>query len=134
MRAEANFFPTLGIVPVLGRNFLPEEDRPNGPDVALISYGLWLNHYGRERGILNTLIEIDGKPVRVIGVLPKGFEMPDLQAADVLFPLALADESTEHSDNSGLGTPMRTFARLKPGVVLNRQEPPFNRYSPMRRS
>jgi putative ABC transport system permease protein len=118
MRAEASFLPTLGTVPVLGRNFLPEEDRRNGPNVALISYGLWLNHYGRDPGILNTLIEIDGDRVRVIGVLPKGFEMPDLQAADVLFPLALADESTEHSENSGLGTPMRTFARLKPGVSV----------------
>jgi putative ABC transport system permease protein len=102
----------------LGRNFLPEEDRRNGPNVALISYGLWLNHYGRDPGILNTLIEIDGDRVRVIGVLPKGFEMPDLQAADVLFPLALAGESTERSENSGLGTPMRTFARLKPGVSV----------------
>ena len=118
MRAEANFLPTLGVLPVLGRNFLPEEDRPNGPNVALISYGLWLNHYGRNPGILNTLIEIDGNQVRVIGVLPKGFEMPDLQAADVLFPLALAGESTERSENSGLGTPMRTFARLKPGVSI----------------
>jgi putative ABC transport system permease protein len=118
MRAEASFLPTLGTVPVLGRNFLPEEDRRNGPNVALISYGLWLNHYGRDPGILNTLIEIDGDRVRVIGVLPKGFEMPDLQAADVLFPLALADESTERSENSGLGTPMRTFARLKPGVSV----------------
>jgi putative ABC transport system permease protein len=118
MRAEANFLPTLGILPVLGRNFLPEEDRPNGPDVVLISYGLWLNHYGRDPGILNTLIEIDGNRVRVIGVLPKGFEMPDLQAADVLFPLALADESAQHSDNNGLGAPMRTFARLKPGVSV----------------
>jgi putative ABC transport system permease protein len=117
MRAEANFLPTLGILPVLGRNFLPEEDRPNGPDVALISYGLWLNHYGRDPGILNTLIEIDGKRVRVIGVLPKDFEMPDLQAADVLFPLAL-DESAQHSDNQGLGTPMRTFARLRTGVSV----------------
>ena len=118
MRAEASFLPTLGTVPVLGRNFLPEEDRRNGPNVALISYGLWLNHYGRDPGILNTLIEIDGDRVRVIGVLPKGFEMPDLQAADVLFPLALAGESTERSENSGLGTPMRTFARLKPGVSV----------------
>jgi putative ABC transport system permease protein len=117
MRAEANFLPTLGISPVLGRNFLAEEDRPNGPSVALISYGLWLNHYGRDPGILNTLIEIDGNRVRVIGVLPKDFEMPDLQAADVLFPLAL-DESAQHSDNSGLGTPMRTFARLKAGISV----------------
>jgi putative ABC transport system permease protein len=117
MRAEANFLPTLGISPVLGRNFLAEEDRPNGPSVALISYGLWLNHYGRDPGILNTLIEIDGNRVRVIGVLPKDFEMPDLQAADVLFPLAL-DDSAQHSDNSGLGTPMRTFARLKAGISV----------------
>ena len=42
---EQNFLPTLGIAPLLGRNFLPEEDRPNGPKVALISYGLWLSHY-----------------------------------------------------------------------------------------
>ena len=54
MRAAANFLPTLGVLPVLGRNFLPEEDRPNGPDVALVSYGLWLNHYSRDPGILNT--------------------------------------------------------------------------------
>ena len=42
---EGNFLPTLGVSPVLGRNFLPEEDRPNGPRVAIISYGLWKNHY-----------------------------------------------------------------------------------------
>ncbi len=117
MRAAANFLPTLGVSPVLGRNFLPEEDRPNGPDVALISYGLWLNHYSRSPGILNTLIELDGHQVRVIGVLPKDFEMPDLQAADVLFPLA-EDEAAQHSENQGLGAPMRAFARLKPGVSI----------------
>ncbi len=117
MKAEANFLPTLGISPILGRNFLPEEDRPNGPRVALISYGLWLNHYSRDPGILNTLIEIDGEPVRVVGVLPKEFEMPDLQPADVLSPLA-NDEAAQRSENQGLGTPMRTFARLKPGVSV----------------
>jgi putative ABC transport system permease protein len=117
MRAQANFLPTLGILPVLGRNFLPEEDRPNGSNVALISYGLWLNHYARDPGILNKLIEIDGNRVRVIGVLPKEFEMPDLQPADVVFPLAV-DETTQHSENQGLGTPMRTFARLKDGVTI----------------
>jgi putative ABC transport system permease protein len=117
MSAGVNFLPTLGVSPVLGRNFLPEEDRPNGPDVALISYGLWLNHYSRSPNILNTLIEIDGRQERVIGVLPKGFEMPDLQPADVLFPLAL-DEAAQHSENQGLGMPMRAFARLKPGVSV----------------
>lgn len=117
MSVQANFLPTLGISPILGRTFLPEEDRPNGPNVVLISYGLWVNHYGRDPGILNKLIEIDGNAVRVIGVLPKDFEMPDLQPADVISPLDI-DETAQHSENSGLGTPMRTFARLRPGVSV----------------
>jgi putative ABC transport system permease protein len=114
-RVEASFLPTLGISPVLGRNFLPEEDRPGGPKVVLISYGLWLTHYNRDPGILNKTIDIDGNPVRVVGVLPKDFEMPRLQAADVLFPMA-TDEATDRKSNSGLGGPKRVFARLKPGV------------------
>jgi putative ABC transport system permease protein len=116
-RVEASFLPTLGISPVLGRNFLPEEDRPGGPKVALISYGLWMTHYNRDPGVLNKTIDIDGKPVRVVGVLPKDFEMPRLQAADVLFPLA-TNEATDRKSNSGLGGPKRVFARLKPGVSV----------------
>jgi predicted permease len=116
-RIEANFLPTLGISPVLGRNFLPEEDRPGGPKVALISYGLWLTHYNRDPGILNKTIDLDGKPVRVVGVLPKEFEMPRLQAADVLLPMAMA-EAMDRESNSGIGAPKRVFARLKPGVSV----------------
>jgi putative ABC transport system permease protein len=127
---EANFLPTLGISPVLGRNFLPEEDRRGGPKVALISYGLWLTHYNRDPGILNRTIDVDGKPVRVIGVLPKDFEMPRLQAADVLFPMA-TDEASDRKSNSGLGGPKRVFARLKPGVSVEQAgaelEPLFER-------
>ena len=102
---------------MLGRNFLPEEDRPGGPKVALISYGLWLRHYNRDPGVLNKTIEIDGKPVRVIGVLPKDFEMPRLQAADVLFPMA-DGWAADRRSNSGIGGPKRVFARLKPGVSV----------------
>jgi putative ABC transport system permease protein len=116
-RVEASFLPTLGISPVLGRNFLPEEDRPGGPKVVLISYGLWLTHYNRDPGILNRTIDIDGRPVRVVGVLPKDFEMPRLQAADVVFPMA-SDEAGDRRSNSGLGGPKRVFARLKPGVSV----------------
>jgi putative ABC transport system permease protein len=116
-QVEAGFLPALGISPVLGRNFLPEEDRPSGPKVVLISYGLWLTHYNRDPGILDKTIDIDGKPVRVIGVLPKDFEMPRLQAADVLFPMA-TDEASDRRSNSGIGGPKRVFARLKPGVSV----------------
>ena len=115
IHAQAGFLPLLGISPVLGRNFLPEEDRPNGPRVALISYGFWLDHYNRDPDILNRQIDVDGSLARVIGVLPRGFELPTLQAADVMLPMAL-DEGQERK--AFPGHPMRTFARLRPGVSI----------------
>jgi len=67
------FLAPAGGVAGSGRNFLPEEDRPNGPRVALISYGLWQDHYNRDPGVLNRLIDVDGSTARIVGVLPKGF-------------------------------------------------------------
>ncbi len=118
---EGNFLSVLGVSPILGRNFLPEEARPGGPDVALISYGLWLSHYSRDPGILNKTIEIDGSPVRVVGVLPQDFEMPRLQAVDVLRPMVV-DEAADRSANGGYGGPRRAFARLKPGVTVQQAQ------------
>ncbi len=111
---EQNFLPTLGISPILGRNFLPEEDRPNGPKVALISYGLWNSQYGRDPAILNHLINIDSHPVRVIGVLPKDFEMPALEKADIVVPEALDAAAERKADP---GHVFYAFARLKPGIT-----------------
>lgn len=118
---EGNFLPTLGVSPVLGRNFLPEETRSGGPSVALISYGLWLTHYSLDPKILNKTIEIDGNPIRVIGVLPKDFEMPRLQALDVLLPMAV-DEVADRTANGGFGNPRRAFALLKPGVSVQQAQ------------
>jgi putative ABC transport system permease protein len=124
---EQNFLPTLGISPILGRNFEPEEDRPNGPKVALVSYGLWLTHYGRDPGILNRLIEIDGKQVLVIGVLPKQFEMPALEPADIVIPQTLDVAEQRRAEP---GRVMYAFARLKPGLTVEQAEaalqPVFN--------
>ncbi|MDE1177551.1 MAG: ABC transporter permease [Edaphobacter sp.] len=114
---DEKFLPLLGISPVLGRNFLSEEDRPNGPRVVIISYGLWKGHYNLDTGIIGRLIDIDGSPARVVGVLPKDFQFPTLQSADVIFPMAL-DRAAQATANGGFGTPMRTFARLKPGVSI----------------
>jgi putative ABC transport system permease protein len=112
---EANFLPTLGLSPALGRNFTPEEDRPNAPKVALISWQLWQDHFGGDPGILNRLVNLDGKQARVIGVLPKDFEMPTLEAADVVVPQAL-DEAEQRTGNHD--RVMFAFARLKPGVSI----------------
>ena len=112
---EASFLPTLGISPLLGRNFLPEEDRPNGPKAALISYALWQSRYGSDPAILNRLLEIDGVSTRVVGVLPRDFVMPALEAADIVVPEALDEAAQRKADP---GRVMYAFARLKPGVSL----------------
>jgi putative ABC transport system permease protein len=112
-----NFLPTLGIVPVLGRNFSPDEDLPNVAKVALISHGLWLSRFNRDPAVLNKTITVDEHPVRIIGVLPHDFEMPRLQPADIVVP-AQMDVAAQHTVNSGIGDPMWAFARLKPGVSV----------------
>ncbi len=116
---EANFLSTLGIAPVLGRSFLPDEDRPNAPGVALISYGLWRARYRRDPAVLNRMIDIDGHMVRVIGVLPGDFEMPALEKADVLMPEAL-DRAAQRKANPG--RVLYAFARLKPGITIQQAE------------
>jgi len=112
---ESSFLPTLGVTPILGRNFSADEDRPNGPKVALISYGLWQSHYARDPAIVNRLIDLDGNPVRVVGVLPASFEMPTLEAADMVLPQALNEAEQRRADP---GRVMYAFARLRRGITI----------------
>ena len=110
---DSGFLPLLGVAPVLGRNFLSEEDQPNGPRVALISYGLWRSHYNLDSEILNRLIDIEGKSTRVVGVLPRGFQIsPTLESADVILPLALNDAEER---NAVPGDPLRNLCPAQTG-------------------
>lgn len=126
---QASFLPLFGISPALGRNFLPEEDRPNGPPVVMVSYGLWKGHYNGDPHILDRMINVDGNPARVVGVLPKDFQFPTLEAADIVTPFVL-DAAIQQKVNAGFGDPERVFARLRPGVSLEQayaqMQPLFN--------
>jgi len=112
-----NFLPTLGVSPVVGRNFLPGEDLPNGPKAVLLSDSFWLSRYNRDPAVLNKTIVIDDQPRQIAGVLPAGFEMPRLQKADILLPAAM-DVAAQHTVNAGIGYPMWAFARLKPQISI----------------
>jgi len=114
-RVEANFLPTLGVSPLIGRNFSANEDLPNGPRTAMISYGLWRSRYRLDPGVIGTLIRIDGESTQIVGVLPKDFEMPRLQSADILLTERLDVAAQRHANP---GAPMWAFARLKPGVSV----------------
>jgi len=113
---EASFLPTFGIQPLLGRNFTADEDRPNAPRVALISYGLWRARFASDPNLPGRTISLDGRPTIVVGVLPAQFEMPNLGHDDILVPSAL-DGSTDRSPGARQII-LRAFARLKPGVSI----------------
>ena len=109
-QVESTFLPTLGIQPIIGRNFTREEDQPNVPKVGLLSYGLWRSRFGADSGVVGKTIPLDGKPVMVVGVLPPDFELPTLAQSDLLIPQKL-NEKTERT-----GRFLWAFARLKAGV------------------
>jgi len=110
---ESTFLTTFEIPPFLGRNFTREEDRPNAPPVALLSYALWRSRFAGDPSIVGKTIPLDGTPTTVVGVLPRTFEMPTLARVDLLSPQAL-DEGAQQRPNTG--AVLRGFARLKPGV------------------
>lgn len=113
-QVEASLLPTLGIQPMIGRNFTRDEDRPNAPRVAILSYGLWKSRYGGDRHVVGKTMPLDGQSATILGVLPPEFELPTLEHADLLVPQAL-DEAQQHRPNAG--RVLRSIARLKPGVT-----------------
>ena len=111
---DAAFLPTLGIQPILGRNFTRQEDRPNAPKVALISYGLWQSRFAADHAVVGKTIPLDGQAVTIVGVLPREFEMPTLAHADVLAPAAI-DEAEQATRRVAIL--LMCVGRLKPGVT-----------------
>jgi predicted permease len=112
LRAGSDFLSTLGVSPSLGRWFSAEEDRPNGPRVAVISRALWTSRFGGDPAVLGRTVSLDGASAVILGVLPGDFETPTLTEADVYLPLAL-NEATERS-----GRAFRVFARLHAGISV----------------
>jgi hypothetical protein len=88
-RVTANFFHVLGVTPVVGRGFLDGEDEVGAPAVAVLGYGLWQGRFGGDPAIVGRIIQLNGVPTTVLGVLPAGFDFgparsPELyQAMDV---------------------------------------------------
>jgi len=75
-RVSANFLYVLGVAPMLGRGFAAADDRPGGPDVALISYSLWERLFGGDAKIVGRAISLNARSYTVVGVLPPHFEFP----------------------------------------------------------
>ena len=90
-RVSGNFFLTLGVRPILGRDFYPGEGRPGGPNVALLSYGAWLHRFGGRKNVLGEAINLDNKAsatsYTIIGVLPREFSFAPSGNAELWIPI-----------------------------------------------
>jgi len=108
--ATAGVFPMLGIAPVLGRSFSPEEDQPGHSHYVLLSYELWQSQFGGDASIVAKSIQLDGETYSVVGVLPKEFSLGGRQ--NLWVPLGLDREKPGNRGSHYL----HTIARLKLGV------------------
>ena len=76
LQQTASLFPTLGVSPQLGRGFRREDEIPGHSKVAILADSLWHRRYGADRSVLGRIIQLEGRPYQVIGVMPPGFLLP----------------------------------------------------------
>ena len=110
LHVSADYFKVFGVSPVAGRTFSPSEDLPNGPAVAVISYGVSQSRVGGTDERLGRPILLNGVPYEVVGILPRGFQADP--EADVWIPLQADPNSTNQ------GHYLNVAGRLKPGVTV----------------
>ena len=113
-RVTDGFFRTLGVTPVLGRDFYAGEDLPSAPRAVILSYAVWQQRYGGKADILGRTVTLNGAPNTVIGVLPREFHFAPAEPAEFWAALHAASEcDLRRSCHSLLGV-----ARLKDGVSV----------------
>jgi putative ABC transport system permease protein len=124
---SADLFPLLGVQPILGRTFLPNEDEP-GNHVVILSNELWQRRFGADRGIIGRNVTLDGQQFQVIGVMPPRFTYPLRFSSppELWIPMSILRQRpkdgstpmTEQRDNDFF----QCIARLKPGVSIQQAQ------------
>jgi putative ABC transport system permease protein len=109
-------FSLLGVNPILGRTFLPEEEQWGRHRVVLLSYSCWQTRFGGEKNILSRNLRLGGQDYAVVGVMPKGMPFfDDLPRADLWVPLSYAPKDEMNTRGNHY---LNVVARLKPGITL----------------
>jgi putative ABC transport system permease protein len=118
LRVTASFFPVLGIQPLLGRTFLPEEEIAGRDREVVLSYGLWQRRYGGDPAIIGKAVRIDGDNYAVVGVMPREFQFQFWSGLRELWvPAGYTKGDHDRASNSFV-----SIARLKPGVKMAQAE------------
>ncbi|MFL6519530.1 MAG: ADOP family duplicated permease [Chthoniobacterales bacterium] len=116
-RVSANLFDLLGVKPIVGRNFVAEEDKP-GTKVALLNESLWKRRFGGDPGVIGRALELNGESYTVVGVLPNSVRLPAYGnwRDQVWVPLAFSSEEANNRGDHFL----QVIGRMKPGVTLEK--------------
>lgn len=122
LHVSRGYFDVLGIHPALGRNFTADEDSAGGPNVAILSYGLWREQFGGKPELIDKSISLNGTPFTVVGIMPSGFA--SVPAADLWTTLAQTYKSV------GFGTNYKLLGRLKDGVTREQADAYLGAASP----
>jgi len=109
-----DFFRSLGVAPVLGRDFLPEEDRPGVDKAVLLSDALWHSDFGGDPGVIGKAVRVNGRAGTVVGVMPPKFSFP---SNEQLWIPVNAEFPVKPRNDRGINF-MQIIARLKPGVTI----------------
>ena len=115
----ADFLPLLGVAPARGRVFKPEEFEPGADNVIVLTDRFWARRFGSDPNVVGRTIQLDGKSVEIVGVMPPGIEHPILWGPiDFWQPLTFTPERKKNRGNNYLSS----FGRLKPGVTIQQAE------------
>jgi putative ABC transport system permease protein len=112
--ATMSLFPLLGVQPAIGRTFLPEEDRPGGPPVAILSRAFWKRRFGGDPAVIGKALTLDANTYTVVGVLPATFLIPDRHESDydLWVPFAISETGKAKA------IMLQVIGRLKPGIGI----------------
>ena len=118
--ASSNFFGCLEVRPLLGRDFIFEDEKVKMPQVAILGYGVWRRNFGGDPTIVGRTIRMDGESLTVVGVLPSDF--PFLSEAQIWLPTPMLNPGM----NMRLGHSLKAVGRLKPGVKPEQSQADLN--------
>jgi hypothetical protein len=124
LHASAKLLPTLGLQPIVGRNFSPDEDRPGGARVVLISQQMWQQRFNRDRSVLGRVLVLDGAPYTIVGVLPDAATAFPLDRRQIWVPRP--GEGFAPSQLQGGSYFFHVIARLAAGVSLEQAREAMN--------
>src|SRR5215475_9150497 len=118
-RVSANLFELLGVPALLGRAFVPDDDKP-GTHVVLLNYSLWQRRFGSDPGVVGRVLNLDGESYSVVGVMPPLVQLPGYENVNdqLWVPIAFpAEEATQRGNHF-----LEVIARLKPGITLKQAQ------------